>query len=122
MLDDDGAAHWLGNETSSPLPDKQRTRSRPRPSNTDTAFSYRPLVQTTSGLESVTPAGERVWNVNKVHDENLNGMMDAEFELPDMFYMSNELTNMFEAFGDVQGNVGVDFGGGDVSALFGDLL
>ncbi|KAG4434544.1 hypothetical protein IFR05_009960 [Cadophora sp. M221] len=124
MLDGDagGHEHEHENQQSSPLPDKQRTRSRARPSNTETAFSYRPLVQTTSGLESVTPAGERVWNVNKTYDGNLNGMMDAEFELPDMFYMSNELTNMFEAFGDVQGNAGVDFGGGDVSALFGDLL
>ncbi|PVH76667.1 hypothetical protein DL98DRAFT_657261 [Cadophora sp. DSE1049] len=106
-------------------------------------FSHRPLVQTTSGLAGPTPAGERVWNVNTNANANANAhdgvirmgdgnpaMDAADFELPDMFYMSSELTNMFEAFGDMQGQVGIDFDvqgkvlpdGRDISALFGDLL
>ncbi|KAH7383054.1 fungal-specific transcription factor domain-containing protein [Cadophora sp. MPI-SDFR-AT-0126] len=102
-------------------------------------FSHQPLVQTTSGLTGPTRAGERVWNVNAAANSNANtgvlgigdgnvAMNAADFELPDMFYMSSELTNMFEAFGDMQGQVGMDFDvqdrldGRDISALFGDLL
>jgi len=100
-------------------------------------FSHRPLVQTASGLAGPTPAGERVWNINNIVNSGMSRTgdghmtMDAtDFDMPDMFYMSSELTNMFEAFGDMQGQVGMDFDiqdralpdGRDVSALFGDLL
>ncbi|KAK0113956.1 hypothetical protein ONS96_014805 [Cadophora gregata f. sp. sojae] len=112
--------------------------------NTQGAFSHRPLVQTTvSTLAGATPAEERVWNVNtsagsissaSASRTGVGGVAvdAADFDLPDMFYMSSELTNMFEAFGDIQGNgqVGLDFNvqdriladGRDISALFGDLL
>ncbi|KAH7369594.1 fungal-specific transcription factor domain-containing protein [Rhexocercosporidium sp. MPI-PUGE-AT-0058] len=120
MLDVDGDGDDHNHNLSSSSSGRQSTHSRPQ--NTETAFSYRPLVQTTSGIETVTPAGERAWNVNKAYDAGVNGMMNTEVDFPDMFYMSNELTNMFEAFGDVRGDMGLDFGGGDVSALFGDLL
>lgn len=120
--DDDGVAATASS--------RARGRTRTSHSSPETAFSYRPLIQSSSGLTAATPAAERVWNVKKMNGGSADGLADADFEMPDMFFMSSELTNIFEAFGEGQGSGGVDFDGRlggllderDVSALFGDLL